>query len=351
MIPQYHQQLQNYPDQLHVNDKNQLFQQNNQQKEQHTLQESQLQQKLQIEQQQQRLLNEHLQRQQQKQQFQITQLPYHTIKSQNSDVILTIQPLRNAASTSNLYSTTKPKPVTRNSFSNNNQNLLGINMLGNTSTIGNRSELLLSSQRHQRDLFSGELGIPEIKTHVGSVVHTFETMGMLQDRINKSKLEPILIGQSDKNPFNDNEESFNLTPEDQTKNYSRNTVVGRIMEQSDNSIKNSQPVRKKKRSYKSCPPPPPPVDRNIEQLKAKDRETETKEISTNQYEYHHAQHHNSTTDNIEDEVVNKAFKDIFISYGDGDELDDENSFDEIYQHNTMPITSQNQEKLIMKQKK
>lgn len=39
-------------------------------------------------------------------------------------------------------------------------------------------ELLSTEQRHQRDMFSGDLGIPEINTHVGSVVHTFETLAL-----------------------------------------------------------------------------------------------------------------------------------------------------------------------------
>nr|XP_036228867.1 uncharacterized protein LOC106625658 [Bactrocera oleae] len=40
------------------------------------------------------------------------------------------------------------------------------------------SELLTAQQRHQRDLFSGDLGIPEVRSHVGSMVHTFETLAM-----------------------------------------------------------------------------------------------------------------------------------------------------------------------------
>ncbi|XP_037923557.1 irregular chiasm C-roughest protein isoform X2 [Hermetia illucens] len=49
---------------------------------------------------------------------------------------------------------------------------------------------LLGSQRHQRDLFSGDLGIPEITTRVGSVIHAFETMAML--RKNDANLAPML---------------------------------------------------------------------------------------------------------------------------------------------------------------
>ncbi|XP_062123307.1 LOW QUALITY PROTEIN: uncharacterized protein LOC133836733 [Drosophila sulfurigaster albostrigata] len=49
-------------------------------------------------------------------------------------------------------------------------------------------ELLSTQQRHQRDMFSGDLGIPEISTHVGSVVHTFETLA-LQRRLAEAEQE------------------------------------------------------------------------------------------------------------------------------------------------------------------
>ncbi|XP_017476281.1 PREDICTED: uncharacterized protein LOC108366391 [Rhagoletis zephyria] len=49
------------------------------------------------------------------------------------------------------------------------------------TTINKRAsggELLTAQQRHQRDLFSGDLGIPEVRSHVGSMVHTFETLAL-----------------------------------------------------------------------------------------------------------------------------------------------------------------------------
>ncbi|TDG43698.1 hypothetical protein AWZ03_009862 [Drosophila navojoa] len=49
-------------------------------------------------------------------------------------------------------------------------------------------ELLSPEQRHQRDLFTGDLGIPEIQTHVGSMVHTFETLA-LQRRLAEAEQE------------------------------------------------------------------------------------------------------------------------------------------------------------------
>ncbi|XP_037897007.1 irregular chiasm C-roughest protein isoform X2 [Glossina fuscipes] len=45
----------------------------------------------------------------------------------------------------------------------------------------NGGELLTPYQRHQRDMFSGDLGIPEISSHVGSMVHTFETMALQRE--------------------------------------------------------------------------------------------------------------------------------------------------------------------------
>ncbi|XP_046804520.1 uncharacterized protein LOC111688989 [Lucilia cuprina] len=49
-------------------------------------------------------------------------------------------------------------------------------------------ELLTAQQRHQRDLFSGELGIPDVNSHVGSMVHTFENMA-LQRRLAERQRE------------------------------------------------------------------------------------------------------------------------------------------------------------------
>uniref|UniRef100_A0A1A9X1X9 Uncharacterized protein n=1 Tax=Glossina brevipalpis TaxID=37001 RepID=A0A1A9X1X9_9MUSC len=53
----------------------------------------------------------------------------------------------------------------------------------------NGGELLTPYQRHQRDMFSGDLGIPEISSHVGSVVHTFETMAMQRQIAERQRIE------------------------------------------------------------------------------------------------------------------------------------------------------------------
>lgn len=39
-----------------------------------------------------------------------------------------------------------------------------------------RNSMMLNGNKHQHDLFSGSLGIPDVNTHVGSVVHAFELM-------------------------------------------------------------------------------------------------------------------------------------------------------------------------------
>lgn len=40
------------------------------------------------------------------------------------------------------------------------------------------ADLVMSGQRQHRDLFTGSVGLPNVGTHVGSVVHAFETMAL-----------------------------------------------------------------------------------------------------------------------------------------------------------------------------
>ncbi|CRK99538.1 CLUMA_CG012857, isoform A [Clunio marinus] len=56
------------------------------------------------------------------------------------------------------------------------------------------ANLVLSSIRHHRDLFSGgsSLGIPDVNTHVGSVIHAFETLAhQRQAKENEETLEKM----------------------------------------------------------------------------------------------------------------------------------------------------------------
>lgn len=47
------------------------------------------------------------------------------------------------------------------------------------------ADLLLNGRhQHQHDLFTGSLGIPDVTTHVGSVIHAFETMARTHDNKN-----------------------------------------------------------------------------------------------------------------------------------------------------------------------
>lgn len=47
------------------------------------------------------------------------------------------------------------------------------------SSGNNNAGLMVGALRHQRDLFTGStLGIPDVNTHVGSVIHAFETMAI-----------------------------------------------------------------------------------------------------------------------------------------------------------------------------
>lgn len=53
-------------------------------------------------------------------------------------------------------------------------------MQSTTHNLGQRiinADLIITGRhQHQRDLFTGSLGIPDVTTHVGSVIHAFETM-------------------------------------------------------------------------------------------------------------------------------------------------------------------------------
>ncbi|XP_050088231.1 uncharacterized protein DDB_G0271670-like [Anopheles aquasalis] len=51
------------------------------------------------------------------------------------------------------------------------------------------ADLVLSTLRHQRDLFSGPLGIPDVTTRVGSVIHAFETMARQRQSLGSGRTE------------------------------------------------------------------------------------------------------------------------------------------------------------------
>ncbi|XP_058056106.1 uncharacterized protein LOC131207508 [Anopheles bellator] len=51
------------------------------------------------------------------------------------------------------------------------------------------ADLVLSTLRHQRDLFSGPLGIPDVTTRVGSVIHAFETMARQRQSLGSQRAD------------------------------------------------------------------------------------------------------------------------------------------------------------------
>lgn len=65
----------------------------------------------------------------------------------------------------------------------NNHLHLGDNV---NSSNGNASDLVVGALRHQRDLFSGSLGIPDVTTRVGSVIHAFETMARQRQALERN---------------------------------------------------------------------------------------------------------------------------------------------------------------------
>lgn len=74
---------------------------------------------------------------------------------------------------------------------------------GHTSTYPSQHDanLVLSSQRHQKDLFTGgasNLGIPDISTHVGSVIHAFENLAY-QRQLKEGAEKPYESSKSSSN--------------------------------------------------------------------------------------------------------------------------------------------------------
>nr|XP_029719401.1 probable serine/threonine-protein kinase DDB_G0282963 [Aedes albopictus] len=77
----------------------------------------------------------------------------------------------------------KPSRSTAILTTQNNHLHLGDNV---NSSNGNASDLVVGALRHQRDLFSGSLGIPDVTTRVGSVIHAFETMARQRQALERN---------------------------------------------------------------------------------------------------------------------------------------------------------------------
>lgn len=108
------------------------------------------------------------------------------------------------------------------------------------------ADLVLGAQRHQRDLFSGShLGIPDVTTHVGSVVHAFETLA--RNRTNRSYSNLVQNGEQ---PYEQSgsvtNSSKSLLRSSSTQNLHKNTKMSFV----NNTISSDSSVAtmKKKRS-------------------------------------------------------------------------------------------------------
>lgn len=77
-----------------------------------------------------------------------------------------------------MQSTTAPNT----SFTTQTNQLL----LRESVNSSSNADLVLGALRHQRDLFSGPLGIPDVTTRVGSVIHAFETMARQRQALERS---------------------------------------------------------------------------------------------------------------------------------------------------------------------
>ncbi|XP_055848319.1 uncharacterized protein LOC129913587 isoform X2 [Episyrphus balteatus] len=137
-------------------------------------------------------------------------------------------------------------------------------------------ELLDTCQRHQRDLFSGDLGIPNINTHVGSVVHTFETLAMLRRQNHHSPVITVTSsGTSSRMPVMENIFSSRV--------YKTSRQECSKIPEFNDDIENDY----RKRQFDTMP--------------SMSRLNGIKNYHTKDF-------------NNEDRIVNNAFKDIFIGY-------------------------------------
>lgn len=75
-----------------------------------------------------------------------------------------------------LHNNNNTSTITTNFNTTTTTSTNGLNHKNNNNNSNSAADLVLGAQRHHRDLFSGSLGIPDVSTHVGSVVHAFETM-------------------------------------------------------------------------------------------------------------------------------------------------------------------------------
>lgn len=121
----------------------------------------------------------------------------------------------------------------------------------NNNTIGHRiinADLILSGRHHQRDLFTGSLGIPDVNTHVGSVIHAFETMARTRQHATD------VAAAAAEQPY-----------EVSTGSVSQTSPFKHSIESKTLSKHNSGTENRQKLVVITVPPPPPPQHRRQHQ--------------------------------------------------------------------------------------
>lgn len=110
------------------------------------------------------------------------------------------------------------------------------------SYISNHNaDLVLGRQRHHRDLFTGSLGIPDVTTHVGSVIHAFETLARSQ------KTDSLLSSTKYKNLVDTGEQPYELSGSVRSiknvHNFTKSTEqVGKSIPSPSGSLKKRKPI-------------------------------------------------------------------------------------------------------------
>lgn len=218
--------------------------------------------------------------------------------------------------------------------------------------------MFYGTQRHQRDLFTGDLGIPDITSHVGSVVHTFETMAMtrqLADQEKRRRYSHYLPSKYDHHQISSENHSSNNRKYNKLKQKStlssRSKQKLTLSKRLSLSSKNYSFIPKLSQSHKadtkntrytdhsvytihhipsSCTPTVATILKNSTNFNLDDdyRRNLYKQqlLPTTMNRLRNKTTPTQTTidgDNDEENIINKAFNEIFINYGDTGEEEEE----------------------------
>lgn len=178
--------------------------------------------------------------------------------------------------------------------------------------------MFYGTQRHHRDLFSGDLGIPDITSHVGSVVHTFETMAMMrqlaeQEKRRNSQYLPSKYDQQQEHHNNNTTNTRKYNKLKQKSSKQKLTLSKRL----SLSSKNYSFIPKLSQNHKNTMTPSstlhtytPTVTTILKNSSNLD------DYRRNLYKPSAASTSFNDADNDEESIINKAFNEIFINYGD-----------------------------------